>query len=198
MSNRAVFLDRDGVINRKAPGDGYITRWEDMRFLPGVAVCLRLLNRAGFRVFVVTNQRCVANGLLTAEELESIHRHMCDWLSAAGARIEAVYYCPHETQPPCTCRKPAPGMLLTAAREHGVDLAGSWIIGDAEVDVQAGRNAGCKTVRVLWHQKATNGCADVVARSLIDATHRILQIEQSSVMQMDKSDAPQASHERCG
>jgi|SRR5215469_1318682 len=183
MSNRAVFLDRDGVINRKAPKNGYITSWENMRFLPGVAKCLRLLNQAGFRVFVVTNQRCVANGLLTCQELESIHRQMCEWLCAAGGRIEAVYYCPHGMQPPCTCRKPAPGMLLTAAREHGVDLAASWIIGDSEVDVEAGRNAGCKTVRVLGHEGTTNGGADVVARSLIDATYQILQMENSNATQ---------------
>jgi len=147
MINRAVFLDRDGVINRKPPGDGYVTRWEDMLFLPGVAKSITLLNQAGFRVIVVSNQRCVAKGLVTTQGLDSMHQQMCDWLAAAGATIDGVYYCPHEKQPPCSCRKPAPGMLVTAAREHQVDLNTSWMIGDSEIDVEAGRNAGCKTAR---------------------------------------------------
>src|ERR1700756_2077842 len=113
MINRAVFLDRDGVINRKPPGDGYVTRWEDMRFLPGVAKSIALLNQSGFRVIVVSNQRCVARGLVTTQSLDAMHQQMCNSLAAAGATIDGVYYCPHEKQPPCGCRKPAPGMLVT-------------------------------------------------------------------------------------
>jgi len=178
MSNRAAFLDRDGVINRKASGDGYVTRWQDMRFLPGVAKSISLLNQAGFQVFVVSNQRCVAKGLVNCRMLDSMHDHMCEWLAAAGAKIDGVYYCPHDKQPPCTCRKPAPGMILTAAREHDVDLAASWMIGDSEIDVEAGKRAGCKTVRLLQRNKKPNGCADLVARSLLAATYQILRREK--------------------
>ena len=179
MINRAAFLDRDGVINRKPTGDGYVTRWEDMRFLPGITRSIVLLNQAGFRVIVVTNQRCIAKGLVTSETLDFIHQQMCDWLGAEGAKVDGVYYCPHEKQPPCSCRKPAPGMLLTAAREHQLDLTASWMIGDSEIDVEAGRNAGCKTVRLLGRDETAQGCADVVAQSLLEATYQILQREEA-------------------
>jgi D-glycero-D-manno-heptose 1,7-bisphosphate phosphatase len=172
--NRAVFLDRDGVINRKAPEGGYITRWEDMHFLPDVAGAIHLLNRAGLLVIVVSNQRCVAKGLLTIRELESLHRRMREKLAEDGARIDGIYYCPHEYDPPCDCRKPAPGMLLEAARSHQIDLAASWMIGDTAIDIQAGKNAGCRTALLLNNEGVSNG-ADVVARSLPDAVEQILQ-----------------------
>jgi D-glycero-D-manno-heptose 1,7-bisphosphate phosphatase len=149
-----------------------------MHFLPGVAKSIALLNQAGFRVIVVSNQRCVAKGLVTVQALDSMHQQMCDWLAAAGGKIDGVYYCPHENQPACSCRKPAPGMLLTAAREHQLDLTASWMIGDSEIDVEAGRNAGCKTVRLLRLNQETKDCTDVVAPSLLEATYQILQMEK--------------------
>jgi len=170
-----VFLDRDGVINRKPPEGQYVTRWEEMHILPGVAEAIGLLNRADFRVIVVSNQRCVAKGLVTARELESMHQRMCEQLAAAGAIIGGVYYCPHEKWPACSCRKPASGMLLDAAREHQLDLAASWMIGDSEIDVEAGRNAGCQTARLLKATETANGKADVVAPSLREAIYQILR-----------------------
>ncbi len=113
--NKAAFLDRDGVINRKAPTeDEYITRWEDMEILPGVVEAIALLSRAGFHVIVVSNQRSIAKGMLTTHELDAIHRRMCGELEIMGGKIDGVYYCPHEEQPPCGCRKPEPGMLFAA------------------------------------------------------------------------------------
>src|SRR5713226_6467880 len=146
---RAVFLDRDGVINRKAPEGRYVTRWEDFHVLPGVVEAITLLNRAGFFVIVVTNQRCIAKGLMTAAELEEMHQRMTALLARAGATIDAIYYCSHEVEESCKCRKPAPGMMLDAARSHGMDLPASWMIGDSDIDVEAGKNAGCKTARLL-------------------------------------------------
>jgi D-glycero-D-manno-heptose 1,7-bisphosphate phosphatase len=178
MINRAAFLDRDGVINRKPPGDEYVTRWEDMHFLPGVAESIALLNQAGFRVIVVSNQRCVSNGLVTSHTLDSIHRQMCERLATAGAKIDAVYYCPHEKQPPCTCRKPAPGMLLAAARAYQIDLAASWVIGDSDIDVEAGRNAGCRTVRLVRINENERGSADVFSSSLLEAICQILRQDE--------------------
>lgn len=145
--------------------------------LPGVAQAISLLNRAGFLVIVVSNQRSVAKGLITAAELNSLHQRMRDELAHAGAFIQAVYYCPHELQPSCACRKPQPGMLLEAAREHNIDLSASWMIGDSDHDVQAGSNAGCKTVRLLRTNETGNVHADVIARSLLEATHKILECE---------------------
>lgn len=183
----AAFLDRDGVINRKAPEGQYVTCWEDFQLLPGVIEGIAELNRAGLRVIVITNQRCVAKGLLTEPELKKLHQRMLDHLAQAGATIDAIYYCPHEVEPPCSCRKPAPGMLLEAAHSYGLDLATSWMIGDSDIDILAGKNAGCKTARLSvdgareGDSKWDCNCretADIVAPSLLDAVHQILQIGQ--------------------
>jgi D-glycero-D-manno-heptose 1,7-bisphosphate phosphatase len=172
--NRAAFLDRDGVINRKAPEGGYITRWEEVEILPGTSEAIAQLNRAAFRVIVVTNQRAVAKGLMTIAGLELIHRRMCEELALAGARIDAVFYCPHELKPPCRCRKPEPGMLLDAARRHDIDLPSSWMIGDSAKDVEAGRRAGCRTVRLTTSEARTDDGADIVAPTLLASVPKIL------------------------
>jgi histidinol-phosphate phosphatase family protein len=172
--NRAVFLDRDGVINRKVPEGEYVTSLKDFRFLPGVANAITLLNRAGFRVVVVSNQRCIAKGLITTQDLELMHQWMCRELAVSGAIVDDVYYCPHEEQPPCNCRKPAPGMLLTAAREHQLELAASWMIGDSSSDMNAGKSAGCRTARLFGPDDTRSDKADVRAHSLLDAVEQIL------------------------
>jgi D-glycero-D-manno-heptose 1,7-bisphosphate phosphatase len=177
--SRAVFLDRDGVINRKATGDGYVTRLEELDLLPGAAQGISLLNRFGFLVIVVTNQRCVAKGLLSAGELEYIHAQLCDEIEATGGRIDQVYYCPHEKEAHCECRKPSPGMLLSAAREHRIELKSSWMIGDSDEDVEAGRVVGCRTARVIGRHPRVNSKPDVVASSLLDAVRQLLQRENS-------------------
>jgi D-glycero-D-manno-heptose 1,7-bisphosphate phosphatase len=179
--NRAVFLDRDGVINHKAPEGEWITRWEDLRFLPRVADAISVLKRAGFRVVVISNQRCVARGLISSHDLELIHQRMCTALARDGAGIDAIYYCPHEKDVFCDCRKPAPGMLLRAQHEHGIDLSASWMVGDSESDIATGKNAGCRTVLLLLNRHSEASAADLVARSLLEATHKILQLENSSV-----------------
>ncbi len=171
---RAAFLDRDGVINRNAREGEYVTRWEEMHILPGVSEAIALLNKAGFRVIVVSNQRCVAKGLITTADLEALHRRLCEVLASAGAIIDAIYYCPHEMAPPCRCRKPQPGMLLEAARTHDIDLTASWMIGDSDIDVEAGRQAGCKTARLLGSEERPHGNADLVARSLREVIDQIL------------------------
>jgi histidinol-phosphate phosphatase family protein len=172
---KGAFLDRDGVINRKADGDDYITRWEDFHFLPGVADGIKLLNRAGWSVIVISNQRCVAKGLLSVENLEAIHRRMSQELGAAGAKIDGIYYCPHEKDAGCNCRKPEPGMLLEAAKEHQIDLQSSWMIGDSETDIEAGRRAGCRTAQLIANPESQDGDADLYASSLSEASRRILK-----------------------
>lgn len=185
---RAAFLDRDGVINQKAPDGQYVTRWEDFHILPGVIEGIVRLNRAGLRVIVVTNQRCVAKGLLTEAELGKLHRQMSEHLARAGAPVDGIYYCPHELESACDCRKPAPGMLLEAARAHGLDLRASWMIGDSDSDIQAGKNAGCRTARLLGKKQTEDeredGCAlpgdaDIIAASFLDAIQQILQLGHS-------------------
>ncbi len=177
--NKAAFLDRDGVINRKPPEGQYVTRWDEMQFLPDVATAIAKLNEAGFRVIVISNQRCVAKGLVTEAGVDALHERMRDELAAAGAIIDAIYYCPHEKSPVCSCRKPAPGMLLTAAREHEIDLAASWMIGDSDIDIAAGKSAGCRTARLISKGQSGQGKADVVAESLLDAIHQIFEFPRA-------------------
>jgi len=177
---KAAFLDRDGVINRKAPEGQYVTRWEQMDFLPGTSEAIRLLNKAGYFVVIVSNQRCVAKGLITASDLESMHARMRRDFEAVGAKIDAIYYCPHEMQPPCACRKPEPGMLLDAARDHHLDLPASWMIGDSAHDVEAGRRVGCKTARLTSEGNGGGDGADVIASSLLRATEKILETQSVS------------------
>ena len=152
--NRAAFLDRDGTINLTK--QTYITRAADLDLIPGAAAGIRLLRQAGFKTVLATNQSAVARGLLTPEDLESIHRRLAELLEAEGTGLDATYCCPHyesgsvpEFSVRCACRKPLPGMLHDAAREHGIALAESVFIGDAVRDLRAGRAAGTRTVLVL-------------------------------------------------
>jgi len=176
--NKAAFLDRDGVINVKAPEGQYVTRWEEVRFLPGVPAAIARLKKAGFLVIVISNQRCVAKGLVTSAQVEALHQRICEELARLGAVIDAVYFCPHDNEPPCECRKPAPGMLLQASREHQIDLGSSWMIGDSLADVAAGKNAGCKTVLVGRRESSVASSPDLFAGSLLDATEKILPITE--------------------
>jgi D-glycero-D-manno-heptose 1,7-bisphosphate phosphatase len=152
MTGRAVFLDRDKTL---IEDPGYLDRPEGVRLLPGVVEALRRLKAVGYRLIVVTNQAAVARGRLTIEGLERIHAELRRQILVAGIELDAIYYCPYHpegTVPPYDReheeRKPAPGMLLRAAREMGLDLSRSWMVGDRLRDVQAGRRAGCRTVLV--------------------------------------------------
>lgn len=180
--HKAFFLDRDGVINRKAiTEDDYVTSWDDMKILPGVPEAIAHINQAGFQVIIVTNQRSVAKGLITVADLDSIHRHLSEYLLSKGATINAIYYCPHELEPPCGCRKPEPGMLFNAAREHAIDLTASWMIGDSDKDVDAGRRAGCKTAMIAPEDGVTTSKPDIVAPTLLAAVNEILAFDSSRI-----------------
>jgi D-glycero-D-manno-heptose 1,7-bisphosphate phosphatase len=162
-----AFLDRDGTINRPAAPGEYIESWDEFRFLPRAPEAIALLRRSGMRAVVVTNQRGVALGKMTAAAVEDIHRRMTAELEARGAALDAVYYCPH-AHDSCDCRKPKPGMLLQAARDlPDVDLAASVMIGDSESDMQAGAAAGCRLVMIGAGPPATP--VEHVAASLWDA-----------------------------
>ncbi len=144
----AVFLDRDGVINRKAPEGAYIESPDELELIAVSAEAIARLTKAGLFVVVVTNQRGVARGLMSAADLDAVHRKMADELAVEGASIDAIYACLHEKTAHCECRKPRPGMLLEAAQDHSIDLGRSWMIGDRESDMLAGKRAGCRTIRV--------------------------------------------------
>jgi len=143
---RAVFLDRDGTLVDEL---GFLRRAADVRLLPGAAEGVRLFNRAGWRTVVVTNQSGIARGLLDETALAEVHARMQALLACEGARLDAILHCPHhpdEGLPPlrcvCACRKPAPGLLLEAARRFALELGASWIVGDSLRDLEAGARAG--------------------------------------------------------
>lgn len=143
---KATFLDRDGVINYKAPEGEYIRKWEQVKFIPGVIGAVAQLNDAGYQVFIVTNQRGVALQMVQLQDLLEIHRRIKEEFHNAGAIISDIYCCLHNINEMCVCRKPKPGMLQRAAREYNLDLKSSWMIGDSITDVEAGENAGCRTI----------------------------------------------------
>lgn len=145
---RIIFLDRDGVINRKAPKAEYIKSWNEFEFLSGSIDAMKLLSLHRYKIFIITNQAGVSRGAITENDLKFIHSNMVDELEKNGVRIEGIYYCPHGWDDGCECRKPKPGMLFQAAREHGLDLSASIFIGDDERDLQAGKAAGCRTLLV--------------------------------------------------
>jgi histidinol-phosphate phosphatase family protein len=144
---RAVFLDRDGVINYNR--EEYVKSPEEFVFLPGSATAVARLSSAGFGVFVVSNQAGVGKGLMTERTLDAITERMREGLAAEGGLLQGVYYCPHRPDAGCDCRKPKPGLLRQAAREHGIDLSRALMIGDAPRDIEAGAAVGARTVLVL-------------------------------------------------
>jgi D-glycero-D-manno-heptose 1,7-bisphosphate phosphatase len=144
---RCVFIDRDGVINEPpAPGE-YIVRWEDFRIIPAVVDWIRLVRALGYLVVVVTNQRCVALGLVSQAGVDEIHRRMAEELAACGAPIDDVYCCPHG-EDACDCRKPKPGMVTAAAEKWDIDLRQSIMIGDSDRDRGLAANTGMTFVEV--------------------------------------------------
>ncbi|OGV65538.1 MAG: hypothetical protein A2498_08445 [Lentisphaerae bacterium RIFOXYC12_FULL_60_16] len=142
-----VFFDRDGIVNR-APESRYVTRWEDFHLNPEFVEALREVRDLGLPAVVVTNQKCVAVGIMTEDAVRAIHQRLMDVLRRDHAvELLDILFCPHGDDT-CACRKPNPGMLLEAARRHGIDLAASWMIGDQPRDVEAGCRAGCRTILV--------------------------------------------------
>ncbi len=146
MSNRAVFLDRDGVLMADT---NYVGHVERVAIIDNAPAALRRLQDAGYRLFVVTNQSGVGRGYFTRQAVEEIHALLDRQFAAAGAKIDRYYVCPHHPEDNCDCRKPKPKSLLNAAAEYGLDLAQCFMVGDRASDIQCGQNAGTQTVLVL-------------------------------------------------
>jgi|DewCreStandDraft_4_1066084.scaffolds.fasta_scaffold04862_13 D-glycero-D-manno-heptose 1,7-bisphosphate phosphatase len=180
MSRRAAFLDRDGVINVDL---GYVVRQEDFHFVPGTLEAARILADRGLALVVITNQSGIARGLYTVDDFHRLTHWMRERFAEAGAPLAGVYFCPHhptegqgQYRVNCTCRKPAPGMLLAAAHELGLDLARSVLFGDKRSDLEAAHAAGVSQ-RVLLgtdgridpRDEDDGGLATARFRSLLDA-----------------------------
>ena len=177
---KAIFLDRDGTINKYV---GFLRNIDDFELLPGAAEAIRRINESGYLTIVITNQPVIARGEVTVSELNRIHQKMETLLGNEGAYIDGLYYCPHhpdsgfegeikELKFDCECRKPKPGLLLRAAQDFNIDLSSSWMIGDGKNDVKAGQAAGCKSVLI----GDDNGCdPDFTVADVKAAVEKILQ-----------------------
>ena len=177
----AVFLDRDGTIAEEV---GYLNHASRFQIFPFSAAAIRRLNDTGLPVVVVTNQSGVARGFFPEELVHRVHERMISELATGGARLDAIYYCPHSSADICACRKPQPGMLLRAAREHGLVLRGSWLVSDRYADLGMAHAAGCRSILVQtgygrgeyeWNHSKWKHQPDHVVENLQDAVDIILK-----------------------
>ncbi len=183
----AVFLDRDGTINREVD---VLRRVSQLKILPGVARAIRRINKLGFLTIVVTNQPVVARGWLTEKGVERINNILIKRLARAGAKIDAIYYCPHHPnanlkkyRKNCSCRKPKPGMILKAMKRFGISRKGSFMVGDYVWDIMAGKAAGLKTILIKSSMRSVDPKyahvkPDFVARDLGEAVKIIRRYGQ--------------------
>lgn len=174
MKNKAVFLDRDGTIARDVH---YCRRVEGFEILPTVPEAIRLLNEHVFKIVVITNQSGIARGYFTEEILAQIHGKMENELAEYGARVDAIYYCPHHPDNGCKCRKPRTALFVKAAEEHDIDLGFSYVVGDMQIDIDAGKALGCKTVLVTTGPKGGGDIIDPpdhTADNLLEAARWII------------------------
>jgi len=180
---KTVFLDRDGVINRKPPEGDYVKSWKEFEFLPKAPEALRLLKEAGMRIIIVTNQRGIARGLMTERDLEEIHKRMLVELARLQASVDAIYYCPHE-EGVCDCRKPRVGLFRKAQQDFpDIDFSNSAVIGDSLKDMEAGTQLGSLTIliadetakeKLLKEAFAKGIRIDVIVSSLFEAAELLI------------------------
>lgn len=164
MKRKAVFLDRDGVVNA-CPGEAYYVRtWSEFKFVPGAPEALAALAKAGYLLVVVSNQSGIARGRVRQADLDDITRRMRAALESLGAPLADVLYCPHDDKDACECRKPKPGLFREALARHGIDAAASWNVGDAERDIEAGLAAGVRGIWVLSGKTGAEDAARAAAR----------------------------------
>lgn len=178
----AVFIDRDGVIIEDRD---YAYRSEDLAFIPGAIEALRALSRSSYKIIIITNQSGIGRGYFTESDYHAFTETLLERLSAYGARVDGVYFCPHHPAQGigsygilCSCRKPKTGMITKASHEHGIRLKGSWLIGDKTSDIKAGIDAGCKTILVKTGYAGQDLQfrlkADLIANDLSEAARTIL------------------------
>lgn len=181
LKRRAVFLDRDGTISEEM---GYVNHLSRFIIFPYAAAAIRRLNRAGLPVIVVTNQSGAARGFFPESLVDIVHEKMKAELALGGARVDGIYYCPHIRDNNCSCRKPIPGMLEQAAREHGLELSNSVLVSDRYDDISMGQSVGCRSILVLsgygrgeyeWHRNDWPRQPDDVVEDLTAAVELILE-----------------------
>jgi len=170
MPAKAAFFDRDGTINVQPPNGGWVLDWKEFEFMPHVFDVLRNVKKRGYKTILVTNQRCVAKGLITDKGLEAIHLKMQERLTRENCEFDHIFYCPHDRHEGCGCRKPRPGLLRMAEGLFAVDKEHSFIVGDSEADILAGKSYGITTIRLGEPHPAADFCIYDLSRlcSLLD------------------------------
>ena len=174
--HKAVFLDRDGVINEDR--DDYVKNIHELVIYPYVPESISALNEVGFDVIVISNQQGIAKGLIKEEDLDKIQMAITRQVESAGGKISAFYYCKHFSSDRCSCRKPQPGMILQAASDFDIDLSQSFMVGDTTKDVGAGKSAGCRTVLLATGNDSNEPLPDrpdFIADDLRDAVKYIVE-----------------------
>ena len=146
QKNKAVFLDRDGVINKKR--DDYVKSVNEFVFLPNVMEAIKILNNNGFLAIIVTNQSAVNRGIISQNQLEEIHDYMLENFKKFGCNIDGIYFCPHRPDENCECRKPQPVLLQRAIEDFQISVSDSWLIGDNITDIQAAEKIGLKSIKI--------------------------------------------------
>ncbi len=175
--NKAVFIDRDGVINKDL--HGYVVDPKDFEFLPGSIEALKKLQKIDYKLIIVTNQSGIGKGLYTKDDLIAVHNYMLSLLKREGIKLDAIYYCPHSPEENCNCRKPATGMLERAVKDFNIDPTSSFMIGDKTSDIKAGKDMKCYTFLVLTGHGGKEGTCDTKPDEIVDnfleATKKILK-----------------------
>lgn len=182
MKKRAFFLDRDGVLNHSISHRGKErppNNPEELRMIDGAGQAVRRLNQLGYYVFVVTNQGGVGLGFMSQADLDRIHAKLIDQVRSCGGVIDQIKVCTHKPKAGCTCRKPKPGMLLELAEEYSLDLSESYMVGDRSIDIEAGKQAGTKTVFIGSASDAPPD-VDLVSSSLAEAVEQLFGPEKQS------------------
>lgn len=145
LRNKAIFYDRDGVVNKRLVGD-YVKSISELELKDEIFSAIKTTKENGYLAVLITNQRCIGRGIISNKELNEIHTYMQQVLiRETGFQFDAIYFCPHDISDNCSCRKPKPGMILQASLEHNINLENSLMIGDSDSDIEAGISAGCKT-----------------------------------------------------
>ncbi len=190
MENKAVFLDRDGVITELEAYEKdnlqFILKKEDIRFIEGSIEAIRALNKHNFKVIIVSNHPQIAKGLITEQQAQEINQIIKEHFKNNGAIIDEIIYCPHHPKSDseyyseeCNCRKPKPGMILQAANKSNINLKESWMVGDRISDIKAGRDAGCKTIGVrtgyACEDNFTDAQPNILVKDITEAVQYILQ-----------------------
>jgi len=190
--NKAVFLDRDGTVTEEV---GYLRDLEQLRLIPGAGTAIEQLNKAGFKVVLITNQSGVARGYFTESLVHEAHDRLEEMLRTYGARLDGVYFCPHHPTAgaslytmACACRKPEPGLIIGAARDLGIDVSRSYMVGDKWVDVEVARRAGARAVLVMSGYAPDDpgnvrpshlAEPDFIAHDIVEAAAWIIQHDQA-------------------